>query len=214
MGADAIGRCADAEGNLRCVDVQCKSVHQVQHIVLQAGDQQHLDVVDKLMDLRTFSVLKKALPEALDGERARLTAEFQRIQSIADLDERASEVLRLEVVENILNLKCPGPTCGAVVYDFDGCFAVKCAKCDADFCAWCMKGGQPGVDMHGHVRSCLENGGRGLYGTQHDFRQHHQRRKGRLIKERLASETADIRQRVEKRLAADLVDGVYTVTLE
>ena len=65
-----------------------------------------------------------------------MTEESERIQKIADLDERQAAQVRLSITETILVLRYP--RCKAAFTDFDGCFALTCHRNDrrAGFCAW------------------------------------------------------------------------------
>jgi hypothetical protein len=53
-----------------------------------------------------------------------------------DAIEREAHLVRLEIVESVLNLTCP--RCQQVFFDFNGCFALTCSRCSCAFCAWCL----------------------------------------------------------------------------
>jgi hypothetical protein len=57
---------------------------------------------------------------------------------------------RRYIVESVLLLRCSN--CTAVWLDFDACFAVTCATCAHQFCAWCCQ--SCGADAHAHVAQC------------------------------------------------------------
>lgn len=174
------------------------------HVASQTGQgEQQEAVFAALVELRNAARLKAVLPQAVADERERLTAEFRRIQAITDLDERAAAVLRMEIIEEILTLKCPA--CRKAFHDFDGCFALTCsdASCGAGFCAWCLK--HCGRDAHSHVAACPESRRAGeFYSSLEDFHDHHRRRKGRLIGERLRQEKPAVRGMTLRLLEPDL----------
>lgn len=203
---DATRRTVDAEGNLLCPHPGCSMVYRLHHVAMQAGEEvlRAFPITDELVKLQTAAKLSKELPQALMMERKRLTAQFDRIQSIEDQDERTAENVRLEIVENILTLRCPNTACRAVFYDFDGCFAILCSNCHRQFCGWCMQGSEHGKDVHGHVASCPE--GSGLHESFETFQSHQRKRQGRLIRARLAKELPDVREHAKRKLRCDLVD--------
>ena len=55
-----------------------------------------------------------------------------------DADLRRAESLRMQIVEDVLNLRCPH--CKTVFEDFSGCFNLTCSRsyCGAQFCAHCL----------------------------------------------------------------------------
>jgi len=161
-------------------------------------------VFSSLVELRNAARVNAVLPEALEAEREKMLAEFRRIQAIADLDERAGAVVRMEVVDEILTLRCPRPNCRAAFVDFDGCFALTCGRCRAGFCGWCLA--DCGADAHGHVARCREGTGK-LYpdGGMLTFNNHHDHRRGQLVAERLAREPAAVRAIALRLLEPDLL---------
>eukprot|EP00959_Pyramimonas_sp_CCMP1952_P433259 9073022-Pyramimonas_sp.AAC.1 len=69
--------------------------------------------------------------------------------------------------------------------------------------------------MHAHVAACPERQREGYGGSFHDFNQHHQRRRARLVQERLAQcENAEVREKAKRKLRPDLENGQYTVTID
>ena len=111
-------------------------------------------------------------------------------------------MLRMDIVENTLNLRCP--RCKKVFVDFDGCFALTCSQnaCRAGICAWCLK--DCGGDAHGHVPACRE--GRGLFATKEVFNNHHRQRKERLVRELVQREPVEVQRHVRRLLEKDLRD--------
>ena len=73
--------------------------------------------------------------------------------------ERKRRAHRNHIVERILNLACP--RCGQAFVDFNGCFALKCSRCNAGFCAYCLE--DCGNDAHAHVAACKFSTKRGEY---------------------------------------------------
>lgn len=77
--------------------------------------------------------VESATSNVAKDTEARIRAEYERILAIQDKNERDSALLHLEIVENILVLKCP--RCKIAFTDFDNCCAITC-ECKAGFCAW------------------------------------------------------------------------------
>uniref|UniRef100_A0A061RI72 Putative CHCC zinc finger domain-containing protein n=1 Tax=Tetraselmis sp. GSL018 TaxID=582737 RepID=A0A061RI72_9CHLO len=213
MSPDATRRQVDAEGNLCCPGEGCGAILDIHHLTRQqhAGGCRR-DLVERLVQLRNKAKMDAVLPEAIAAERARLTAEFQRIQSIANMTERKAELVRLEIIEDILTLRCPNRMCRQAFFDFEGCFALKCPKCHTAFCAWCLS--NQGNDAHRHVTQCAEGNG-SYHGREEDFFAHHRRRNGDLIAAQLRQEEPDVRVAALRLLQPDLKrdDGVIDVPL-
>jgi Zinc finger C-x8-C-x5-C-x3-H type (and similar)/Zinc finger, C3HC4 type (RING finger) len=66
------------------------------------------------------------------------------------LSSRPPNQRRMQVIDEILTLRCP--RCRAAFIDFDGCFALKCSMCPCGFCGWCLH--DCGTDAHSHVSKC------------------------------------------------------------
>ncbi|KAJ1471677.1 hypothetical protein T484DRAFT_3500749 [Baffinella frigidus] len=110
------------------------------------------------------SLVREEVEEEAEG---RLQAELLRLQ---ELDEAQRKVFaaRRHVEEEILTSKCP--RCRAAFLDFEGCCALKCARCPCNFCAWC--GVDCGADAHRHVATCAAKpAGADVYypGTHQEF---------------------------------------------
>ena len=183
--ADGVSRCLDKEGNLRCPGEKCSESFDV---ALAARCHAPVRVLEALARLRTDITLQRLLPALLEGQKHRLTEEFARIQQIQDVDLRLASVLRLEIVEQILCLRCP--KCKSVFSDFEGCFALTCHQsCSAGFCAWCLT--DCGVSAHEHVLICSESKNpNSYYGTLPEFNEHHRQRRSRLVRERIERESS------------------------
>ena len=119
---------------------------------------------------------------------------------IQDEDKRRAHLIRLEIISDILNLKCPAPNCGAVFADFDGCFALTCARCKAGFCASCLA--HCGNDAHAH---CLKVHG-SYFGTKEQFVESHRVRRQELVRQRLSRENARTQRLVLELMRKDLAD--------
>lgn len=71
-------------------------------------------------ELKTGLAIQKKVDEALIEQKNRLEAEHARILKILDSDERDSELLNLQITNEILNLRCPN--CKTAFHDFEGIF--------------------------------------------------------------------------------------------
>lgn len=45
---------------------------------------------------------------------------------------------RKDLLENVLLTRCPNKLCRQVIYDFDGCFALRCNSCQQELCGKCF----------------------------------------------------------------------------
>lgn len=79
----------------------------------------------------------------------------QKDRQLQDILERNAEQHYRHIVEEVLTLHCPNPTCRQVFVDFENCYALTCGKCKQAFCAWCLEACQK--DAHRHVRQCIHN---------------------------------------------------------
>lgn len=108
-------------------------------------------------------------------------AELARIRQLS-AEEQFIHFARVDITENILNLRCP--RCKTVFVDFTGCFALSCVynQCGAAFCAWCLQ--DCGMDAHPHVTGCRDGNGT-FHGSLEDFQRHHRNRRRRLVDDKL-----------------------------
>lgn len=130
----------DTNGNLQCPHPECKSKYDVPHLIKQdhdASDEEIKELHLSLDKLRSDASASKKVKAALEVEKRKMRAEFERIQKIQNVEQREVETLRLNIVDEILTLHCPRESCRAAFMDFDGCFALTCGVCRAQFCAWC-----------------------------------------------------------------------------
>ena len=216
---DALAGATDDDGNLKCPHPGCDIKFEARLLALQPHDASEIHVVDKLFAgierLKLTAHERRVLPVALRAERERMQAEFDRIQQIADLDLRKAETIRLEVINEILTLRCPKKDCHMAFVEFEGCFALTCsnAACGAGFCAWCLA--DCGRDAHAHVAACpaAPLGMDGYFHSLAVFQEHHQKRKKRLVIQRLEQEEPDVRKCALKRLERELADLHIPITL-
>ena len=119
-----------------------------------------------------------------------LQSKYEALLSIKDEDDRTAAKIRLEIIDNILTLKCP--RCQIAFCDYDGCAALSCGinTCRCGFCAYCLT--DCGTDAHAHVPRCPENT-KGIYLNLADFKVLHSRKRGVRIRERLQRVSNDIR---------------------
>ena len=76
-------------------------------------------------------------------------AERQRREAASSEVERA----HTHIVDHILTIRCPNERCGAAIFDFTGCLAIKCNRCKSGVCAKCFE--LCGRDAHDHLRKGL-----------------------------------------------------------
>jgi hypothetical protein len=112
---------------------------------------------------------------------------------------------RLHIAEHVLCLHCP--RCGQAFFDFEGCFALACSRCQCAFCAYCLA--DCGNDAHAHVGACQHNtaAGRGLFGDSAGFRRAQNARRARALREYLQQHVdPGDRAAVLAAIAKDLAD--------
>ena len=127
-----------------------------------------------------------------------------------DRDEREREALQRHIVDEILTLKCPRQECRQAYVDFNGCAALRCARCPAAFCGWCLQ--DCGTDAHAHVRSCPEKPeGCDPYfpSPRARFDEHWVRRKSALVAEELRRARPAVRALVCRALHVELDELGY-----
>jgi hypothetical protein len=99
------------------------------------------------------------------------------------------------------------PRCHKAFFDFDGCFAVKCANCPCGFCGWCLQ--DCGTDAHEHVASKCKAKPPGcdtFFGTRTQFLEVQRRRQHRLVTAYLAKMDSGARGVALVSIEADLRD--------
>ncbi len=80
------------------------------------------------------------------------------------------------ISETLIIARCPTPSCGELIPDFDACAGLQCGRfpldgpqkivigtgCGAHFCAWCFQICRDKVACHDHVRTCAFNLNQGV----------------------------------------------------
>ena len=94
--------------------------------------------------------------------------EFQRLElekKARETNSNALSRIREHVVDNILTLRCPNPSCGMAFVDFTGCMALQCSRCKAGICGKCFK--QFGKNAHPHIQrgECTVDSKQELFGN-------------------------------------------------
>ena len=114
----------------------CVTPYDLQQIAVKAP----LHVFEALMSLKTQVQTAKQVAHEVQETRKQIKAEYDLILAIKDSDERNANLLRMNIVENVLTFHCPRPNCQRAFHDFDGCFALTCSNnsCLAGICAWCL----------------------------------------------------------------------------
>jgi hypothetical protein len=197
-GPDSVGKCVDDEGCLLCPE--CSESFTLLNVAKESAPQA---VFDSLENLKSTIKTKKAVDEALKEQETRLNREFERIQSIKDEEERKAERLRLEIINDILTLRCP--RCKTAFLDYSGCAALTCGVCKAGFCALCLLD-CGGTDAHQHVANCRDNTMRNVFIPQEFFNKHHSKRRENLIYQKIQNETDKTKTIVCKRMEKDFRD--------
>ena len=109
------------------------------------------DTFEAYLDARS-KLRERQVAEEMEAQmEARLQLERERAKRGAGKEEKL-RVAKEHVIEHILTLACP--RCKQAFVDFDGCFALKCSRCAAAFCAYCLA--DCGRDAHQHVGTCPE----------------------------------------------------------
>jgi len=194
---DSVGKCVDDQGSLLCPE--CSEPITLLKAVKESIPQK---VFDSLESLKAKTNIKKAVDQALKEQEARLRNEFERIQAIKDEDERKSERIRLDIIENILTLRCPRCKCAFI--DYTGCAALTCSNCKASFCALCLK--DCGTNAHSHVLNCPENKHKDLFIPEKEFNRHHSIRREQLINEKIKDQSNKTKRLLSQRMEKDFGD--------
>ena len=194
---------------VKCPDLVCKIYYDDQAIANHVSR----EVYDKFTGAKV-QLMERKLGEGIrKEERQRLEEEDAREAALTE-EQRCLEKARKNIVDDILNLKCP--RCKAAFIDFEGCFALKCDSCPCGFCACCLR--DCGEDAHSHVASCKE--GRELhsqyFGDDKLFKKIHQDRRNRLVRKFLIDIECDrLRKLVVEKCRSDLEDlGLVEIETE
>lgn len=197
--AGALDSAKDAKGNIRCPHPGCEIIYDTE---LALKNKAPTGVLDALEGLRMTVYGNAASQEARRQALIEFEAEQERQDRLREMDKDncAAHKLHKQIVDDVLNLRCP--KCNAVFYDFSGCFAVSC-ECRESFCGWCLKG--CGHDAHAHVANCPENPQPGkVFGKIEDFMRHHDRRRERRINRIIGAENVNVQQLLRNLLQKDI----------
>lgn len=194
---DSVGKCIDNEGSLLCPE--CSEPIGLLNVAKDSAPQ---NIFHLLENLKSEIKIRKAVSKALQDQEERLKKEFDRIMSIQDQEERMAERLRLEIIEEILTLRCPRCKCAFI--DYSGCAALTCCKCSAGFCALCLQ--DCGSDAHQHVANCKENPSRDVWITEEIFNKHHSKRREVLIKYKIKNKDAKTKNLLCKKMDREFRD--------
>merc|ERR1712060_955533 len=131
----------------------------------------------------------------------RLAMMREQLASAAAMDQELSRH-RVQIAE-LLTLKCP--RCHQAFFDFEGCFALKCASCGCGFCAWCLA--DCGHDAHAHVLLCDASNRQGRHhGSWDDFIMVQRSRRRAAVAAYMDPLRAAMRDRVLNACAQDFAD--------
>ena len=137
-------------------------VAQLARRLPSAGFEALVDAMGRARDLKQLEQTNKdhedqmrAKERELQAAHAAVLANAREADAMAVQAALAARVqeLRRDVADRILTEHCPG--CNAAFANFEGCCAVKCARCKTAFCAWCLD--NCGRDAHAHVANCEAN---------------------------------------------------------
>jgi len=124
-------------------------------------------------------------------------AEHERAQR-----RRQVQAAKRHIVERILTLHCP--KCDQAFVDFNGCWALTCARqgCGCAFCALCLK--DCDNDAHAHVAGCA---GDVFAGSIQEFHQRQKQRQRRMVEEYLSTPALlPLKESIKKACARELAD--------
>ena len=114
--------------------------------------------------------------------------------------------LAREARNTVLNLRCPH--CEAAYFEFAGCMAIQCERCEGNFCAYCHQKTASSRGAHDHVRQCLlnETADGSYYATPEQIRDAQKRYRTREIKSLLRKHKKNLQNAVVIELKQDLED--------
>jgi hypothetical protein len=202
---DYEGKTVNQDGELICSDTECTETILLENV---ARESTPVKIIKLLEELKLTLQIKKAVEAALTEQQTRLNKEFERIMAIKDLDERESEKIRIDIIENILTLRCP--RCKMAFIDYDGCAAITCT-CRAEFCACCLMDCEG--DAHRHVVRCPLNPSHDVFVSFDEFERIHRERQQRAIEDRLRKESRAVQQRLLARMKKEFQDLRIIITI-
>jgi hypothetical protein len=184
-------------------DVPCPS---------RCGGRWHLADLKPFLDVDTLvafaSTLGAGMYEAL-SRRRRAEEDEELMRAAVAAQPPAARVQRLRALVTERDLAPACPRCFAAFIDFDGCFALTCARCRAGVCALCLA--DCGADAHAHVRA-LHGGELFDDGEQTAFRSACRKRSALNVVRRVQwlRDTPELQRALVDALADDL--GVTGLT--
>jgi len=200
-GPDSVGKAiSENSGNLLCPFYGCNDEITMLNIAKEKVPERIFALIEKQKaDFNT----KKAVEKELKQQEQRIRKEYEALMNIRDEEERVAARMRLDIVNEVLTLRCP--RCKLAFLDYTGCAALTCASstCKAGFCAMCLK--DCGGDAHAHVPGCPENTS-GMYVPAAVFKEHHRKRQERIINEKLKGLSAKTRGMLLEKIGKDLRD--------
>lgn len=151
------------EGELTCP--VCITVKNPYSISMIAGNAPEA-CVNGMIALRLKVQCNKQYRAGAEERDAHWRQENENYQRLADVD-REVYLLKKNVIDNVLPMRCPNPDCNQQFDDFDGCFCLTCGTCNIKFCAWCFRCSFTDTSdvMHAHVRNCPIGNGN-VYGDK------------------------------------------------
>jgi len=132
----------EIEQNLVDFSIKCPSPICNRMISLYEVSQ-HTDGEEFEIILREWFRLKKHTLEA---------AIVRDLQN-QPVDNNEENRIMNDWIENYLTPQCPN--CHLAFNEFNGCFAITCARCNVSFCGWCLEFFSQ--DSHAHVANCRKN---------------------------------------------------------
>uniref|UniRef100_A0A7S0CXT0 Protein kinase domain-containing protein n=1 Tax=Amorphochlora amoebiformis TaxID=1561963 RepID=A0A7S0CXT0_9EUKA len=143
----------------------------------------------------------------------KIKVEAERLRKWDELKRKAYDKAQF-IYQNILpiigEVKKPDclvnlcPSCRTPFQHFTACFALTCAYCQVNFCAWCLQICD-GPDPHRHVRECKESLAPGqVFSSVSKFHQSNARRRTNQLRKYLRGLEPPIRKRVLKDERKDL----------
>ena len=132
----------EIEQNLVDFSIKCPSPICNRMISLYEVSQ-HTDGEEFEIILREWFRLKKHTLEAA------IVRELQN----QPVDNNEENRIMNDWIENYLTPQCPN--CHLAFNEFNGCFAITCARCNTSFCGWCLEFFSE--DSHAHVANCRKN---------------------------------------------------------
>ena len=119
---DSVGQSInETNGNLLCPQPKCGE--EITRLIV-AKENVPEKVFYLLEKLKTDFETKKVVDKALKELEARMINEREKLMANLDKEEREAELMRLDIVENVLTLRCP--RCKTAFLDFTGCAALTC----------------------------------------------------------------------------------------